>query len=70
MSLIFSEIYKRGLYCSGSKHVTHYGPRLGFLYYNLTTISRELSTLSTTQGRAESEDLSHENHHQLNVCIS
>lgn len=69
MSLIFSEIYKRCLYCSGSKHVTHYGSRLGFLYYNLTTLSREL-ILYTTQGRAESEDLSHENHHQLNVCIS
>ena len=37
-----------------SKHVTHCGPRLGFLYYNLTAPSNQEGTpLSTTWVRAE-----------------
>ena len=43
--ILFFEIYKRGLYRARSvalsKHVTHYGPRSGFPYYDLTTPQRE-----------------------------
>ena len=42
---LFSEIYKRGLWPTGSvtlsKHITLYGPWSGFPYYNLKTHHRE-----------------------------
>ena len=52
MCLLFSKIFKRGLQTAGSmkffKHVTHYGPWLDFLYYNLTP-PIEKAPLSPTQ---------------------
>ena len=57
MCLLFFETYKRGILCAGSvalsRTVTHYGPRSGFPYYNLTTSQKEDSLLSPTWGRAE-----------------
>jgi hypothetical protein len=47
MCLLLLLIYKRGPKRAGSavapsEHVTYYGSRLGFPYYNLTTPHREI----------------------------
>jgi hypothetical protein len=50
-------VNKRGLQYTGSvafsKHVTHYGPRSGFLYYNLTTPPSRGIPLSAIWGCVE-----------------
>jgi len=51
MCLPLFKIYKLAGSMALSKHVTHYGPWSGFLYYNLTTSHRE-GTLSPTWGHA------------------
>ena len=57
MSLLYFQIYKRGFYHAENvaffKHITHYGPRSGFLYYSMTNSPSRGFLLSSTQGRAE-----------------
>ena len=38
-----------------SKHVTHYGSRLGFIYYNLTTPSIVLPLSVTREAKGKGE---------------